>query len=91
VAPVDQRPGAPSLPERVGQLPAPVERLAGFVGWFGPIGITAIFYAILAMNETGVELVWTAVSLVVAGSVLVHGMTSTYGTHWYGRLDDDTR
>lgn len=59
-----------------------------FVGWFGPIGITAVFYAILAVEQTGAELVWTAGSLVVAGSVLVHGMTSTLATNWYGHLND---
>lgn len=59
-----------------------------FVGWFGPIGIAAIFYAILAMERTGMEIVWLAGSLVVAGSVLVHGMTSTPATHQYGQLDD---
>lgn len=59
-----------------------------FVGWFGPIGIAAIFYAILAMERTGMEIVWLAGSLVVAGSVLVHGMTSTPATHRYGRLND---
>lgn len=59
-----------------------------FVGWFGPIGPVAAFYAILATERTGTELVWTAGSLVVAGSVLVHGMTSTLGTQWYGSLAD---
>lgn len=59
-----------------------------FVGWFGPIGIAAVFYAILAVERTGSELVWTAGSLVVAGSVLVHGATAVPATHWYGRLDD---
>ena len=58
-----------------------------FVGWFGPIGIAAIFYAILAIERTGMEIVWLAGSLVVAGSVLIHGMTSTPATHQYGQLD----
>ena len=59
-----------------------------FVGWFGPIGIAAVFYAILAMERTGSKLVWTAGSLVVVGSVLVHGATAVPGTHRYGRLED---
>lgn len=60
-----------------------------FVGWFGPIGIAAVFYAILAMERTGTELVWVATSLVVAGSILVHGLTAVPATHRYGRLNDD--
>lgn len=59
-----------------------------FVGWFGPIGIAAVFYAILAMERTGTEVVWVVGSLVVAGSVLAHGMTAVPATHWYGRLND---
>lgn len=68
----------------------PLDRPAAslFVGWFGPLGIAAVFYALLAMKETGTDLVWHAASLVVAGSVLVHGLTSTPLTHRYGRLDD---
>lgn len=69
----------------------PLDRPAAtlFVGWFGPIGIAAILYATIALHETGIEYVWTVVSLVVAGSILAHGATSTVLTHRYGRLDDD--
>lgn len=59
-----------------------------FVGWFGPIGVAAVFYATLARAESGVEVAWIAGSLVVFGSILVHGLTSTVGTHWYGRTGD---
>jgi NhaP-type Na+/H+ or K+/H+ antiporter len=60
-----------------------------FVGWFGPIGIAALFYATLAVRETGIEVVWPVVSLVVAGSILAHGATATLFTLQYGRLEDD--
>lgn len=59
-----------------------------FVGWFGPIGIAAVFYALLAVERTGMELVWVVGSLVVAGSILAHGATAVPATHWYGQLDD---
>lgn len=59
-----------------------------FVGWFGPIGIAALFYASVAVRETGIESVWTVVSLIVAGSILAHGGTSTLFTLWYGQLED---
>lgn len=60
-----------------------------FVGWFGPVGIAALYYAAVAARETGVEVVWPVVSLVVAGSILVHGGTSTLFTLRYGRLNDE--
>lgn len=59
-----------------------------FVGWFGPIGVAAVFYATLATRETGTGLVWVAASLVVAGSILAHGMTATVATRRYGRTND---
>ena len=70
----------------------PLDRPASslFVGWFGPIGIAAVFYAILAMEHTGTEVIWTATSLVVAGSILVHGITAVPATHQYGQLVDES-
>jgi NhaP-type Na+/H+ or K+/H+ antiporter len=69
----------------------PLDRPAAtlFMGWFGPIGIAAVLYATIALRETGIELLWPVVTLVVAGSVLVHGMSGTLLTLRYGRLDDD--
>lgn len=55
-----------------------------FVGWFGPMGVAAVFYALLARNATGMELVWTIGSLVVAASVLAHGITAVPATRRYG-------
>lgn len=71
----------------------PLDRTADalFVGWFGPIGIAAVFYATLAVRETGIDIVWTVCSLIVAGSILAHGATATLLTVRYGRLRDDTR
>jgi NhaP-type Na+/H+ or K+/H+ antiporter len=71
----------------VGPLDRPAATL--FMGWFGPIGIAAVFYATLAVRETGIEVIWPIVTLVVAGSILVHGTTGTLLTLRYGRLDDD--
>ena len=53
-------------------------REAAFVGWFGPVGIAAIYYATLcrrALGEGG-EAVWALVSLAVLASVVLHGVTS---------------
>ncbi len=69
--------------------PLQFRRDALFAGWFGPVGVAALFYASFALRETGVEEVWTLGSLLVAASVLVHGGTSTVFTRLYGRHDPD--
>lgn len=48
-----------------------------FVGWFGPLGIGALYYAGFAWNETGNEQVWHAASLVICASIAIHGLTAT--------------
>lgn len=48
-----------------------------FAGWFGPIGVAAMYYAALASERTDVEEVWPVVSLVVCVSIAAHGLTST--------------
>ncbi len=81
------------LPMMIAVSPAvdPLDRSAAtlFMGWFGPIGIAAVFYATLAVRETGIETIWPIVTLVVAGSILAHGVTGTLLTLRYGRLADD--
>jgi NhaP-type Na+/H+ or K+/H+ antiporter len=54
-----------------------------FVGWFGPIGVAALFYSILALKQTDFDLAWTVGSLVICSSVIVHGFTSTPSTKLY--------
>jgi NhaP-type Na+/H+ or K+/H+ antiporter len=49
-----------------------------FVGWFGPMGISSVFYAALAMRHNADPQVWTVVSLVVAASSLAHGTTGAW-------------
>ncbi|QIN78390.1 sodium:proton antiporter [Rubrobacter marinus] len=56
-----------------------------FLGWFGPVGVAALYYANLALQETGVEEAWTVGSLVICASVLAHGVSATPLTRLYGR------
>ncbi|MDQ3864817.1 MAG: cation:proton antiporter, partial [Actinomycetota bacterium] len=56
-----------------------------FLGWFGPVGAAALYYAAFSLRETGVEAAWTVGSLVICASVLVHGITATPLTKLYGR------
>jgi sodium/hydrogen antiporter len=46
-----------------------------FVGWFGPIAVAALYYASLMEHRTGEPVIWHAVSLVICGSVIAHGLT----------------
>ena len=56
-----------------------------FHGWFGPIGVAAIFYATFAAERTHHHDVWVISSFVILASVAVHGATSTPFTKGYGR------
>lgn len=46
------------------------------MGWFGPIGVAALYYSVLAMNKTGLKESWIIASLVVFASTILHGLTS---------------
>lgn len=60
-----------------------------FLGWFGPIGAAALYYAAFSLRETGIGEVWAVGSLVICASVMVHGVTGTPLTKLYGRLIQD--
>lgn len=51
-------------------------RDTAFIGWFGPIGIAALYYAAFAVERTGNVLLWEAASAVVFASILLHGATA---------------
>lgn len=58
-------------------------RDAIFNGWFGPIGIAAIYYALMAHEQHGTEVIWPVVSLVVCASIVLHGISATPFTRRY--------
>ncbi|MGC5584998.1 cation:proton antiporter [Ornithinimicrobium sp. W1665] len=59
---------------------------AGFMGFFGPMGVSALFYLAHARHE-GVHdpALWGAVTLAVAVSVVVFGLTGAPGRRAYAR------
>ena len=59
-----------------------------FVGWFGPIGVAAIYYAGYSMRETGVTEVWLVCSLMICASIVAHGFSSVPLTKLYGKYRD---
>ena len=64
-------------------------RDALFLGWFGPIGVAALFYASLSLREIGAEDVWVVGSLAICASILVHGVSAAPLTRLYGRIKDE--
>jgi NhaP-type Na+/H+ or K+/H+ antiporter len=57
---------------------------AAYLGWFGPIGVSALFYLALEAERLGADpVVLAAGSLVVAVSTVVHGMSGTPGRVLY--------
>lgn len=59
-------------------------RDAVFAGWFGPVGVAALFYLADAGEQgAATETLWAAGSLAIAVSVVVHGVTATPGRQLY--------
>jgi NhaP-type Na+/H+ or K+/H+ antiporter len=48
-----------------------------FTGWFGPIGIAALYYALLTERRAGEPVIWEVVSAVIVASLIAHGLTAT--------------
>lgn len=66
-------------------------RDALFTGWFGPIGVSALFYLSFSADEGVTDpRLWPAGSLLVAASTVVYGVTATPGRHLYRRWSSRT-
>ncbi len=61
-------------------------RAAVFVGWFGPVGVSGLFYLAHSLHE-GVDdpRLFAAGTLAIAANVVVFGLTSTPGRNRYAR------
>lgn len=61
-------------------------RDAMYLGWFGPVGVSALFYLTLEAQRLGADAqVLAAGSLVLAGSTVAFGITGVYGRALYRR------
>ena len=70
-------------------VPAVVTRReALFAGWFGPMGISSVYYALLAGSRTGWAALWPIVSLVVVVSIVAHGVSATPLSRALGRAEE---
>lgn len=52
-------------------------REAALTGWFGPIGASTVFYALLESSQKDMPNLWPIASFVVVASILAHGVSST--------------
>jgi NhaP-type Na+/H+ or K+/H+ antiporter len=59
-----------------------------FMGWFGPIGVAAVFYANLSVQRVGIESIWVVSSLIICASILIHGLTAVPFTKLYGKTNE---
>ncbi len=53
------------------------------MGWFGPIGVTAIYYSVYVIHEADIREAWPYVSLIVFSSVVLHGLSAYPISFWY--------
>lgn len=56
-----------------------------FVGWFGPVGVGALYFAAVAHKETHNDQVWVVATLLIAVTVVLHDLTATPLSQWLGR------
>ncbi|HET8628332.1 MAG TPA: cation:proton antiporter [Thermomicrobiales bacterium] len=58
-----------------------------FIGWFGPRGLSSLLFALLLVQDDVPQAgrLLAIAGLVVAVSVVVHGMSATPLSAWYGR------
>jgi NhaP-type Na+/H+ or K+/H+ antiporter len=76
----------PPLVTALGRLLGLRLRDAVFVGWFGPIGVSAVFYLAFSVEEGAKDpRVFAAGMAVVAVSTVLHGVTAIPGRRLYAR------
>ncbi|MCF6369889.1 cation:proton antiporter domain-containing protein [Rhizobium halophilum] len=74
----------PVLLALVPMLRGPLHALdVGYMGWFGPVGVAAIYYANFAQSHVHEPIVWYVASAVVFSSIMVHGITAAPLTRAY--------
>jgi NhaP-type Na+/H+ or K+/H+ antiporter len=69
----------------VGLQPSLNGRDVAYIGWFGQIGIGAIYHAAFARGHTHDPLIWHVASALVFASILIHGLTAALLTRLYAR------
>ena len=85
------------VPVAVSMIGARLDRpTTAFLAWVGPRGLASVVFALLAIEDLGgsdpsVDLAVTAVTLTVALSILLHGITAGPGGRRYVELENADR
>lgn len=58
-----------------------------YVGWFGPVGVSAFFFPAVPHKETHNERAWAVATLVIAVTIVLHDVTATPLSHWLHRRE----
>lgn len=56
-----------------------------YLGWFGPLGIAAIYYAALAHSHLHDPLYWHAASALIFASIMIHGVSAAPLSRLYAK------
>lgn len=67
--------------------PVEEKRIALGMGWFGPVGVSALFYAAMIARRTENDMAWVVGSLIVLVSIIVHGVTAAPFAKCYYRKE----
>jgi sodium/hydrogen antiporter len=60
---------------------------AGFIGWFGPIGVAALLHLTHGIQRGAVDdTMWAAGTMIIAASTLAHGLPAAWARRRYARL-----
>ncbi|WP_253907448.1 cation:proton antiporter [Arthrobacter sp. 35/47] len=62
-----------------------------FLSWFGPVGVSALFYATLAERHTGNHEIFVYATLAITLSVLVHGLSTAPLSAWIKRSEPERK
>lgn len=62
-----------------------------FLSWFGPVGISALFYATLAERHTGNPEIFVYATLAITLSVLIHGLSTAPLSAWLKRQEPERK
>lgn len=53
-----------------------------FISWFGPIGISTLYYAMVAQKQTGSQELFVWATLAITASVVLHGVSTAPLSRW---------
>ena len=53
-----------------------------FISWFGPVGISTLYYVMVAEKHTGHQELFVWATLAITASVLIHGVSTAPLSRW---------